>query len=96
MSDLQSFTVPCTITVKHTWETLEAHVELEGDLKTETGDKIRVHGEAISVPFGQTTVIQRMATVKRANWLEKLWVRFTAFFEFGELYEVSFSPGSLK
>ena len=94
--DARQFTVPCTITVRHTWETLEAHVDLAGPLKTEVGDKIIVHGESVAVPFGQTTVIERMATVRRAGWLERQWTRFTALFEMTELYEVSFSPGSLR
>ncbi|MEM7766387.1 MAG: hypothetical protein AAF253_02740 [Pseudomonadota bacterium] len=92
----RKFTVPCTITVSHTYESLEAHVELAGDIRTEVGDRITVHGQAVGVPYGETTVIERMATVRRANWLERAWVRFTAYFELTELYEVSFSPGSLK
>ncbi len=90
------FTVPCTITVTHTHDSLEAHVALEGDVPSLVGDRITVHGRAISVPFGETTTIRRMATVRRAGPLERLWVRITAYFEFTELYEVSFSPGSLK
>lgn len=89
------FTVPCTITVTHDWDSLEAHVELAGGVKTEIGDKITVHGSAVQVAFGESITIERLATVRRAGWLERQWVRLTAFFEFGELYEVSFTPGRL-
>lgn len=91
----RTFTVPCTITVTHTHESLEAHVALEEEVPSLVGDRITVHGSAISVPFGETVTIRRMATVRRAGWLERAWVRFAAYFEFTELYEVSFSPGSL-
>ncbi len=87
------FTVPCTITVKHTTETLEAHVELDGDVAPTLGDRIVVHGQHVVVPFGESITIRRNATVTRANHLEKLWLRLKSQFELTELYEVSFSPG---
>lgn len=90
------FTVPCTITVTHDWESLEAHVELDGDVRREVGDSIVVHGEAITVPWGESITLRRLASVRRAGWLERQWVRLMAHFELTELYEVSFSPGSLK
>ena len=52
-----------------------------------------VHGEAIRVPFGQKVTLQRIATVTRANWLQRLWTMIAARFELTELYEVSFSSG---
>jgi len=90
------FDVPCTITVTHTDESLEAHVELSGDVRNKVGDKILVHGSAIAVPWGETIRIERMATVSRASALERVWIRFLSLFEIKELYEVSFSPGALK
>ena len=90
------FDVPCTITVRHTDESLEAHVDLAGRVESRVGDRIRVHGAAIAVPFGETIRIERLATVTRAGPLERLWIRILAMFELTELYEDSFSPGSLK
>ncbi|MEM9739448.1 MAG: hypothetical protein AAF829_06225 [Pseudomonadota bacterium] len=90
------FDVPCTITVTHTDESLEAHVDLASHVPSKVGDKILVHGAAIAVPWGETICIERMATVIRASALERAWVRFLSWLEFKELYEVSFSPGSLK
>ncbi|MEM1106144.1 MAG: hypothetical protein AAGH87_07115 [Pseudomonadota bacterium] len=90
------FHVPCTVTVIHTDESLEAHVELAGDVRNEVGDKILVHGSAITVPWGETIRLERMATVTRASALERAWVKLLSMLEFKELYEVSFSPASLK
>ncbi|MEO1015567.1 MAG: hypothetical protein AAFX08_10310 [Pseudomonadota bacterium] len=91
----RSVTVPCTITVEHTNESLEAHVELDGGLLPTVGDRILVHGGHVAVPFGERIVLRRDATLTRAGALEKAWVRFMAWLEFSELYEVSFSPGRL-
>ncbi|MEL7129168.1 MAG: hypothetical protein AAFN43_10735 [Pseudomonadota bacterium] len=94
-STLREFTLPCTIVVNHTWDSLEAHVELDGDLQPDIGDKITVHGDQITVPFGESRTLRRLATVRRANWLEKAWIRIQAFFELTELYEVNFTTGRL-
>ncbi len=60
------------------------------------GDRVRVHGDPIRVPFGQSAVIERMATVVRAGPLLRGWTRLVAYLGLTELYEVSFNPGSLK
>jgi len=41
-------------------------------------------------------VYERMATVTRASAWQRLTTRIAAYFEFAELYEVSFTPGSVK
>lgn len=89
------FTIPCTIRIEHTYESLEAHLELSGGVEPTTGDKVLVHGAPISVPFGQSAVFHREATVTRAGPLEKAWIKLCAFLDFTELYEVSFSEGRL-
>ncbi|MEM9704647.1 MAG: hypothetical protein AAF850_01080 [Pseudomonadota bacterium] len=89
-------TTPCTITVLHTDETLEAHVELDGKLLPTVGDKITVHGAPVRTPYGETMQIRRNATLVRANTLDKLWVLLKSRFLFTELYEVSFSTGKLR
>jgi hypothetical protein len=40
--------------------------------------------------------LRREATVERAGFLERVWVRLAAHFELAELYEVSFTPGRLS
>ena len=64
--------LPCIIRITHTWESLEAHVELPGHTQPEMGDRITVHGAPVQVPFGETITIEREATIRRANPLEKL------------------------
>ncbi len=90
------FTAPCTISVHHTMETLEAHLDLGDGIEPTIGDKILVHGAPVQVPFGESITIQREATIIRANHLQKLWIKFKSFFELTELYEVSFSSGRLS
>ncbi|MEL6830502.1 MAG: hypothetical protein AAFO63_10235 [Pseudomonadota bacterium] len=92
---VRRFTIPCTIRVAHNYESLEAHVELDNGVEPGLGDRIRVHGAPLTVPFGEDLVVRREATVIRANLLERLWVRFQSVFYLTELYEVSFSEGRL-
>jgi uncharacterized Zn finger protein len=87
----RSFEVPCTVHVSHTFDSLHAHVELKDDVQINPGDEVIVHGEPIRVPYGETAVIERRATIIRANWLERTWTRMTGDFEFMELCEFSFS-----
>ena len=88
----ETFDVPCTIEIEHTWESLHAHVELE-DVEVGPGDEVHVQGGEIVVPFGERRVLNRMATVTKASAPERLWVRMTGDFEFMELLEFSFSSG---
>lgn len=87
----RSFETGCTVAVEHTEESLAAHVELDGDLAIAPGDRVQVHGGPIRVAFGQRLTVRRQATVSRASWLERAWVRLTARFELAELYDLSFS-----
>ena len=83
--------VACTVEVQHTFECLSAHVVLDGDIAVEPGDEVTVHGAEIRVPYGETAVFRREATVTRAGPLERLWTRLTGDSEFMELCEFSFS-----
>jgi len=91
-----SFDTPCRIEIEHTNEHLHAHVELDGDVAIEPGDKVRVSGAPVRVPFGGRLVEHRMATVTRATALDRAWTRLRARFELTELYELSFSAGRAK
>jgi hypothetical protein len=86
--------VPCTIEIENTFESLHAHVDLDGKLSINAGDEVLVHGDPVRVPYGQKVVLRRLATVTRANWLDRLITRILARLELTELYEVSFSSGS--
>ena len=92
----QSFETPCTITVEQCSEHFHAHVELDGDIAMEPGDKVRVHGAPIQIPFGTREVFERRATVTRASPLSRAVTRFAAYFDLAELYEVSFNAGRIK
>ena len=96
MSQTNRLRLPCIIRISHTWESLEAHVELPGHTQPEIGDRITVHGAPVQVPFGETITIEREATIRRANPLEKLWVRIRSMFELDELYEVNFTTEILR
>jgi uncharacterized Zn finger protein len=84
----------CTIRIQNTWEALQAHVELDGDVAIQPGDEVIVHGEPVRVPYGESRELRRRATVMRAGALERTWTRWTGDLEFMELCEFSFSSGS--
>ncbi len=86
--------VPCTIEIENTFESLHAHVDIEGAAPVEAGDSVLVHGDPIRVPYGEKLVLRRQATVTRAGALERAFTRLLARLELTELYEVSFSSGS--
>jgi hypothetical protein len=88
-----SLEVPCTIRAQNTFDSLHAHVELDGDIAIQPGDEVVVHGEPVVVGFGETIVLRRQATVIRASALERAWTRMTGDLEFMELCEFSFSSG---
>jgi hypothetical protein len=86
-----SFEVLCTVRVSHTFEELSAHVELDGQIDIQPGDRVLVHGEAINPPYGEVRVERRVATITRANWLERTWTRLTGDLDCLSLLDVSFS-----
>jgi hypothetical protein len=87
------FDVLCTIEIENTFESLHAHVDLDGKVTVDAGDEVLVHGDDVRVPYGEKVVLRRLATVTRANWLDRAWTRLLARLELTELYEVSFSSG---
>lgn len=92
----RSFEMPCTITVEQSSEAFHAHVELADEVAIEPGDKVRVHGAPIQIPFGTRQVFERRATVTRAGPLVRGLTRLAAYFDLSELYEVSFNAGRIK
>lgn len=96
MNGPRAFDVPCRIAVEQSEAHFHAHVELADDIAVHPGDRVRVHGEPIRIPFGQSMVIERMATVERAGPFLRSWTRLVAYLGLTELYEVSFNPGSIK
>lgn len=89
----QRFEVGCTVEVEHSFDSLHAHVELDGNPVINPGDRIAVQGEPVHVPFGERALFRRTATVTRASPLERAWTRLTGRLELMELLEFSFSSG---
>ena len=85
----------CTVEVSHTFESLHAHVVLDGDVPIHPGDEVTVHGAPINPPYGAVTTERRRVTVKRATAVERWWTRATGDLEFMELCEFSFSERSV-
>ncbi len=83
--------VPCKVFVSNTFESLYTAVDFEQDIQIHPGDEVIVHGAPIQVPYGETAEFQRQATIIRAGWLKRVWVRLTGKLEFMELCEFSFS-----
>jgi hypothetical protein len=83
--------VPCTVEVANTFDSLHAHVDLAREYDLNPGDEVRVHGAEIHADYGQTFVLERRATVRRAGWLERAWTRLTGNLEFMELLDLSFT-----
>jgi hypothetical protein len=92
----RSFEVPCTVTVEQSPEHFHAHVELPEEVLVEPGDKVRVNGDPITIPFGSRAVFHRTATVTRAGPLTRAAIKLAAYFDLTELYEVSFNAGRIK
>jgi hypothetical protein len=90
----RSFDVDCRVRVAHTFDDLSAHVELEGDVTLGPGDRVVVHGPAVSPAYGEVRVERRRATVTRASWLSRAWTRLTGDFACLSLLEVNFSDRS--
>ena len=91
-----SVEVTCTLEVENTFEALHAHVRLDGGVVVHPGDEVLVHGDPVHVPFGESRIIRRRATIRRAGAIERLWTRMTGDFEFMELCEFSFSGEQLR
>ena len=89
------YPIACTVEVEHSNEALEAHVALDGNPAIGPGDRVRVHGDAIRLSFGEKISVRRTATWTRAGVLLRAWTRFAGHFGMAELYEVSFTGRGL-
>ncbi len=83
--------VPCTVEVSHRFEALHAHVRFNDGSVVHPGDEVQVEGPPVLAAWGEVITEDRVATITRANALERLWTRMTGDFEFMELCEFSFS-----
>ncbi|MFM2043174.1 MAG: hypothetical protein RLY86_1750 [Pseudomonadota bacterium] len=87
-------TIPCTVEIENSAESLHAHVDLHG-VEPGPGDTVIVYGAPQGIDFGRSARFDCRAQIIRAGWLERQWVYLTAYLGLTELYEVSFSDGSV-
>jgi hypothetical protein len=81
--------VPCTIDLEATHDHFHAHVDLQG-VEVDPGDAVLVHNAPSRIPFGTQQQIASQATVERASWLRRQFVKLTGGTELYELYDVGF------
>lgn len=86
-----AYRAPCTVRIEQSEAHFHAHVELDGDVAIGPGDRVRVDGAPISVPFGASATFARTAIVEPAGPLLRAWTRLAGHFDMTELYEVSFT-----
>lgn len=83
------FETPADVSIERSDANLFAHVDI--DVTIRPGDRVRLHGDQIHVPFGGKAHFTRTATVERAPLIVRAWTRFAGHFGLTHLYEVSFS-----
>ena len=92
MAGPRTLEVPCTIDMEQSPDSLHAYVDLQG-IDVGPGDEVIVHDAPVTIPFGESAVYQRSATVRRAGPWQRFWAHVEGYLELTELYEVSFSEG---
>lgn len=85
------FTVPCTLDVEVTPESVHAHAVPEG-ITLYPGDTVLIQGAPARIDFGDRFTMNCTAVVTRADLLTRLWTRAKSIAGLTELYEVSFAP----
>ncbi|MDQ8158933.1 MAG: hypothetical protein P3C09_02335 [Gemmatimonadota bacterium] len=81
--------VACTIDLESTHDHFHAHVDLDG-VEVDPGDAVLVHNTPTRIPFGTQRTYTSRATVQRASWLRRQFVKLTGGTELYELYDVGF------
>ncbi|MDQ8164021.1 MAG: hypothetical protein P3C10_15695 [Gemmatimonadota bacterium] len=81
--------VACTIDLESTHDHFHAHVDLDG-VEVDPGDAVLVHNTPTRIPFGTQRTYASRATVQRASWLRRQFVKLTGGTELYELYDVGF------
>lgn len=91
MTGPRTITVPCTVEIEHSFDSLHAHAVPEG-ITLRPGDRVVVNGAPDGIPFGQSATYECTATVFRAGPLLQFWTQASAFMELTELYHCGFEP----
>ena len=80
----------CDIDIEQSWESLHAHA-IPDDIDIGAGDVIIVHDTDDALSAAQY-IGKRNATLIRAGFWRRHWMRFRSNFEVTELFEVGFQP----
>jgi hypothetical protein len=81
--------VACTVDLEATHEHFHAHVELHG-VEVDPGDEVLVHNAPSRIDYGTKHVFESTATVQRASWLKRQFIKLTGGTELADLYDVGF------
>lgn len=84
-------TVPCTVEIEQSFDSLHAHAVPEG-ITLRPGDRVVVNNPPPVPDFGGTTTYETTATIYRAGPFTQLWTEIVAFAELAELYHCGFEP----
>lgn len=87
----RQFTVPCTVEIERSFDSLHAHAIPEG-VTLRPGDRVVVNDLPDDIGRTGTTHFQTTATVLRANPLTQWWTELRSVLELGELYHCGFEP----
>lgn len=82
-------TVPAVLDLESTHETFHAHADLGAELVDE-GDAVLIHDAPTRIAFGEKRTLTTKATVAKASWLRRCFVRVLGTSHITELYEVGF------
>jgi hypothetical protein len=89
-------TVDCTVEINNTFEALGAHLRFDNGVVVHPGDEVLVHGAPVQIPYGSCQNFRRKATITRAGFLERAWIRATGDLDMMELCEFSFTERALS
>ena len=85
-------TVPCTVDIEITPDSVHAWVDLEG-VEVGPGDEVIIEDAPTSLPFGTQHIFHLTAIVVHASRLERMRAELAGYRVLTELYEVGFSAG---
>ena len=91
MTGPRTITVPCTVELEQSFDSLHAHAVPEG-IMLRPGDRVVVNGAPQGIAFGESATYETTATVHLAGPLTRLWTELSAITELTELYHCGFEP----
>lgn len=87
----RTITVPCTVEIEQSFDSLHAHAVPEG-ITLRPGDRVVVNGAPAGIGYGESASYECTATIYRAGPFTQLWTEISAFMELTDLYHCGFEP----